>query len=205
MRRETALSLHRLGHDLVATTDERLLVVEKTCRKQGVFEYLLGDERGEFGVVLAGRVESLDELVPGIDLEANLRWWWGFVGIHRLHHSTHLSSHELVGIQGRCRTVHQSLTCLYLLEAFFANLVLDEVAECRDSLIGECFSLLRLLAVPQFEIGPVGGKNFLHGFTATMASLIVGSLLVAFLLLAPSIVLGYAVKAADRADAEQGW
>ncbi len=46
---------------------------------------------------------------------------------------------------------------------------------------------------------------FLFGFTATMASLVIGTLVVSFLLLAPSIVLGYAVKAADRADAEQDW
>lgn len=46
---------------------------------------------------------------------------------------------------------------------------------------------------------------FVFGFTATMATLIVISLVVSFVLLAPSIVLGYAVKAADRADAEQDW
>ena len=46
---------------------------------------------------------------------------------------------------------------------------------------------------------------FVFGFTATMASLIVGTLVISFALLAPSIVLGYAVKAADRADAEQDW
>lgn len=46
---------------------------------------------------------------------------------------------------------------------------------------------------------------FVFGFTATMATLIIGSLVVAFALLAPSIVLGYAVKAAERADVEQSW
>ena len=46
---------------------------------------------------------------------------------------------------------------------------------------------------------------FVFGFTATMAGLIVGTLVVSFVLLAPSIVLGYAVKAADRADAEHDW
>lgn len=45
---------------------------------------------------------------------------------------------------------------------------------------------------------------FLFGFTATMAALVVGSLIVSFALLAPSIVLGYAVKAAERDDAERG-
>lgn len=45
---------------------------------------------------------------------------------------------------------------------------------------------------------------FLFGFTATMAALVVGSLVVSFALLAPSIVLGYAVKAAERDDAARG-
>ena len=45
---------------------------------------------------------------------------------------------------------------------------------------------------------------FAFGFTSTMASLIVASLIVSFVLLAPSIVLGYAVKAAERDDAERG-
>lgn len=46
---------------------------------------------------------------------------------------------------------------------------------------------------------------FAFGFTGTMATAIVATLIVSFVLLAPSIVLGYAVKAADRADAEQDW
>ena len=46
---------------------------------------------------------------------------------------------------------------------------------------------------------------FLFGFTPTMATLIIVSMMVSFVLLAPSIVLGYAVKAAEREDAEQGW
>lgn len=46
---------------------------------------------------------------------------------------------------------------------------------------------------------------FVLGFSATMATLIVICLVASFVLLAPSIVLGYGVKAADRADAEQGW
>ena len=59
--------------------------------------------------------------------------------------------------------------------------------------------LVLALAVTLFVLA------FLFGFTATMATLIVASLVVSFVLLAPSIVLGYAVKAADRADAEQSW
>jgi len=45
---------------------------------------------------------------------------------------------------------------------------------------------------------------FLFGFSAPMASSIVVCMLVSFTLLAPSIILGYAVKAADRDDAERG-
>jgi nitrogen fixation-related uncharacterized protein len=41
-------------------------------------------------------------------------------------------------------------------------------------------------------------------FSATMATLVLVSLVAAFVLLAPSIVLGYAVKAAEREDRERG-
>ena len=43
------------------------------------------------------------------------------------------------------------------------------------------------------------------GFNAGMATVIVAFLVVACLLLAPSIVLGYAVKAAERDDRELGY
>lgn len=46
---------------------------------------------------------------------------------------------------------------------------------------------------------------FLFGFTAAMATAIIATLVVSFALLAPSIVLGYGIKAADRADAEHDW
>ena len=42
------------------------------------------------------------------------------------------------------------------------------------------------------------------GFSATMAGLVIATLVAAFVLLAPSIVLGYAVKAAERDDRERG-
>ena len=45
---------------------------------------------------------------------------------------------------------------------------------------------------------------FAFGFSATMAGLVVATLVIAFVLLAPSIVLGYAVKAAERDDRERG-
>ena len=58
--------------------------------------------------------------------------------------------------------------------------------------------LLLALAMALFVIA------FAFGFSPTMASLIIGSLVISFVLLAPSIVLGYAVKAAEREDAERG-
>ena len=42
------------------------------------------------------------------------------------------------------------------------------------------------------------------GFTSTMAVLVIVALVAACLLLAPSIVLGYAVKAAEREDRQRG-
>lgn len=59
--------------------------------------------------------------------------------------------------------------------------------------------LVLALAVALFVLA------FLFGFTGTMATLIVVSMVISFVLLAPSIVLGYAVKAADRDDAEHGF
>jgi hypothetical protein len=43
------------------------------------------------------------------------------------------------------------------------------------------------------------------GFSATMATLVVAALVGACVLLAPTIVLGYAVKAAEREDRERGF
>lgn len=45
---------------------------------------------------------------------------------------------------------------------------------------------------------------FLFGFTATMATLVIAALVVGCVLLAPSIILGYAIKAAEREDRELG-
>jgi nitrogen fixation-related uncharacterized protein len=58
--------------------------------------------------------------------------------------------------------------------------------------------LLLAVAVALFFIALV------VGFNATMATLVVVTMILAFVLLAPSIVLGYAVKAADRDDRERG-
>jgi hypothetical protein len=58
--------------------------------------------------------------------------------------------------------------------------------------------LLLALAMALFVIA------FAIGFSATMAGLVVASMIVSFVLLVPSIILGYAVKAAERDDLEHG-
>ena len=45
---------------------------------------------------------------------------------------------------------------------------------------------------------------FAVGFSSVMAGLVIACLVVSSVLLAPSIVLGYAVKAAERDDVEHG-
>ena len=42
-------------------------------------------------------------------------------------------------------------------------------------------------------------------FNGTMAAIVIACLIVASILLAPAIVLGYSVKAADREDRERGF
>lgn len=46
---------------------------------------------------------------------------------------------------------------------------------------------------------------FAFGFSPVMATLVIVSLIVGCALLAPSIILGYAVKAAERDDRERGF
>lgn len=46
--------------------------------------------------------------------------------------------------------------------------------------------------------------GFAIGFTGTLVAVVVTALVVGSILLAPSIVLGYAVKAAEREDRERG-
>jgi hypothetical protein len=46
--------------------------------------------------------------------------------------------------------------------------------------------------------------GFVAGFTPLVATLVVVALVVGSVLLAPAIIAGYAVKAADREDREQG-
>lgn len=54
------------------------------------------------------------------------------------------------------------------------------------------------VAIVAFAIGLV------TNFTSTVASISIAGLIVGSVLLAPAIVLGYAIKAADRDDAERG-
>jgi hypothetical protein len=58
--------------------------------------------------------------------------------------------------------------------------------------------LLFALAIVLFVLA------FAFGFTNTMSTLVVTSLVAGSILLAPAIVLGYAVKAAERDDRERG-
>ena len=46
---------------------------------------------------------------------------------------------------------------------------------------------------------------FALGFSAVMATLVIVALVIGCILLAPSIILGYAVKAAERDDRERGF
>jgi hypothetical protein len=58
--------------------------------------------------------------------------------------------------------------------------------------------LVLALAIALFVIA------FVVGFSSTMATLVVVSMIVSFVLLVPSIILGYAVKAAERDDLQHG-
>ena len=58
--------------------------------------------------------------------------------------------------------------------------------------------LVLALAVALFVIA------FMVGFSAPMATLVVVAMIVSFVLLVPSIILGYAVKAAERDDLQHG-
>ena len=58
--------------------------------------------------------------------------------------------------------------------------------------------VLLLIAIVLFFVALV------VGFSGTMATLVLITLLAACVLLAPTIVLGYAVKAAERDDRERG-
>ena len=46
--------------------------------------------------------------------------------------------------------------------------------------------------------------GFVVGFSSSMVTIIIGALLIGSLVLAPAIVFGYAVKAAEREDRDRG-
>lgn len=54
------------------------------------------------------------------------------------------------------------------------------------------------VAIAVFVIG------FAISFNGAVAAVVIGALSLGFVLLAPSIVLGYGIKAAERDDAERG-
>ena len=58
--------------------------------------------------------------------------------------------------------------------------------------------LLVAVSIATFVIG------FAIGFSGAVAAIVIVSMVAGFVLLAPSIVLGYAVKAAERDDRERG-
>jgi hypothetical protein len=58
--------------------------------------------------------------------------------------------------------------------------------------------LLYAVAIVTFVIG------FAVSFNAAVSAIVIGSLIAGSVLLAPAIVLGYAVKAAERDDRERG-
>ena len=58
--------------------------------------------------------------------------------------------------------------------------------------------LLFLVAIVTFVLG------FFLGFSAAVASIVTVSMVIGSILLAPALVLGYAVKAAERDDRERG-
>ena len=60
------------------------------------------------------------------------------------------------------------------------------------------------ILVSTLAVTLVGFVALITDFTAIMASLVVGALVAGSVLLAPSIVIGYAVKAAERDDRERG-
>ena len=59
--------------------------------------------------------------------------------------------------------------------------------------------LLFGVAIAVFVIG------FALGFNGAVVAIVVGSMIAGSILLAPAIVLGYAVKAAERDDRERGF
>ena len=74
----------------------------------------------------------------------------------------------------------------------------DPVRERRRRIANRLGYLAFGVAIAAFAVG------LLTDFTSTMASISIGGLVVGTILLAPAIVLGYAIKAAERDDVERG-
>jgi hypothetical protein len=88
----------------------------------------------------------------------------------------------------------------------------DGAGTVEDPVVARRLALARLVRYAQyggyllFAIACVGfGIGFGTGFADWTVNLIKFCLLAGSVLLAPAIVLGYALKAADRADREGDW
>lgn len=81
----------------------------------------------------------------------------------------------------------------------------DPVAARRQT-IARLTQIAQYLGYACFGVACIGfGIGFGTGFTDATVGVIKVALLVGCVLLAPAIVVGYAVKAADRADREDDW
>ena len=89
-------------------------------------------------------------------------------------------------------------------EAKAAAQAADPVRQ-RRAQIARLVSLGQRIGYSLFAVAVVAfGIGFAAGFTSTVVVIIEICLLIGSLLLAPAIVFGYAVKAADRDDREHG-
>ncbi|CAN5574071.1 hypothetical protein BH20ACT2_BH20ACT2_10820 [soil metagenome] len=81
----------------------------------------------------------------------------------------------------------------------------DDPVLARRARIARAVGLGQRLGYGLFAVSVVAfGVGLATRYTEGLTSLIVGCLLVGSAVLAPAIVFGYAVKAADREDREQG-
>jgi hypothetical protein len=86
-----------------------------------------------------------------------------------------------------------------------ANTPVDRVRASRERIARYTLLANRIgylffaVAIATFVIG------FAISFNAAVSTIVIGSLAVGSVLLAPSIVLGYGIKAAERDDRERGF
>lgn len=88
---------------------------------------------------------------------------------------------------------------------------MDAVSNAEDPVLMRRARIARLVELGQrvgyglFALATVAfGWGLVRGYTDTLTTLIIASLMVGSVILAPAIVFGYAVKAADRDDREHG-